>query len=124
MPPSVAIIGASADPSKFGNKAVRAYRQMGYEVFPIHPKAAEIEGAKAYPSLDAVPRSDFDRITFYVPPAVGLEVIEQVARKQVAEVWLNPGAESSELEARGRELGLNMIVGCSILAVGVNPHTM
>ena len=48
-------------------------------------------------------------------------VIDQVARKKVAEVWLNPGAESPELEARGRELGLNVIVGCSILAVGVSP---
>lgn len=121
MPPAVAIIGASADRSKYGNKAVRAYRRMGYEVYPINPKEPVIEGEKAYPSLDVVPRADFERVTFYVPPAVGLEIIEQVARKKVDEVWLNPGAESPELEARGRELGLNIIVGCSILAVGVSP---
>src|SRR5882757_5581697 len=119
MPPAVAVIGASPDPTKFGNKALRAYRRMGYEVYPIHPKAAEIEGEKAYASLDAVPRLDFERVSFYVPPAVGLGLIEQVTRKKVDEVWLNPGAESPELEARGRELGLNVIVGCSILAVGV-----
>lgn len=119
--PAVAIIGASADRTKYGNKAVRAYRRMGYEVYPIHPKAAEIEGEHAYPSLDAVPRQDFERVSFYVPPAVGLGIMDQVARKKVDEVWLNPGAESPELEARGRELGLNIIVGCSILAVGVSP---
>jgi predicted CoA-binding protein len=124
MPAAVAVIGASADPSKFGNKAVRAYRQMGFEVYPIHPTASEIEGEKAYPSLNAVPRLDFERVTFYVPPDVGLKVIEQVAHKQVAEVWLNPGAESPDLEARARELGLNVIVGCSILAIGVNPHQL
>ena len=124
MPAAVAVIGASPDPAKFGNKAVRAYRQMGFEVYPIHPTAAEIEGEKAYPSLDAVPRADFERVTFYVPPAVGMGVIDQVARKQVSEVWLNPGAESPELEARARELGLNVIVGCSILAIGVNPHQL
>jgi uncharacterized protein len=124
MPPAVAIIGASSDRSKYGNKAVRAYRNMGYEVYPIHPKTTEIEGVKAYPSLDAVPRNDFERISFYVPPAIGLGLIEQLARKQVSEVWLNPGAESPELEAKGRELGLNVIVGCSILAVGVSPETL
>ena len=96
MPPAVAIIGASADRTKYGNKAVRAYRRMGYEVYPIHPQAAEIEGEKAYPSLDAVPRQDFERVSFYVPPAVGLGIIEQVARKHVDEVWLNPGAESNK----------------------------
>ncbi len=124
MPPAVAIIGASPDRAKFGNKAMRAYRRMGYEVYPIHPKAAEIEGEKAYPSLDAVPRQDFERITFYVAPAIGMGVMEQVARKHVDEVWLNPGAESPELEAKGRELGLNVIVGCSILAVGVSPEEL
>jgi len=119
--PAVAIIGASADRTKYGNKALRAYRRMGYEVYPVNPKEPIIEGEKAYPSLDAVPRNDFERVTFYVPPAVGLAIIEQVARKHVDEVWLNPGAESPELEAKGRELGLNIIVGCSILAVGVSP---
>jgi uncharacterized protein len=124
MPPAVAIIGASPDRAKFGNKAVRAYRRMGYEVYPIHPKAAEIEGEKAYPSLDAVPRHDFERVSFYVAPAIGMSVMEQVARKKVDEVWLNPGAESPELEAKGRELGLNVVVGCSILAVGVSPEEL
>jgi predicted CoA-binding protein len=124
MPPAIAIIGASADRSKFGNKAVRAFQRRGYEVYPIHPKATEIEGLPAYASLDEVPRSDFERVSFYVPPAIGLTVLDQVARKQVEEVWLNPGAESPDLEARARELGLNVIVGCSILAVGVNPHEL
>ena len=124
MPPAVAVIGASADPTKFGNKAVRAYRKMGYEVYPIHPKAAEIEGLKAYATLDDVPRKEFERVSFYVPPAVGMGVIEAVARKQVDEVWLNPGTESAELEAKARELGLNVIVGCSILAVGVSPEEL
>jgi predicted CoA-binding protein len=121
MKPAVAIIGASTDQTKYGNKALRAYRQMGYEVYPIHPTADAIEDEKAYPTLDAVPRQDFERVSFYVPPSVGLGIIDQVARKQVDEVWLNPGAESPELEARGRELGLNVVVGCSILAVGVSP---
>lgn len=124
MPPAVAIIGASPDRAKFGNKAVRAYRKMGYEVYPIHPKATEIEGLKAYATLDDVPRNDFERVSFYVPPAIGLGVIEAIARKHVEEVWLNPGAESPELEARGRELGLNIVVGCSILAVGVSPEEL
>ncbi len=124
MPPAVAIIGASPDRDKFGNKAVRAYRQMGYEVYPINPRASEIEGLKAYATLDDVPRNDFERVSFYVPPAIGLGVIDSVARKQVDEVWLNPGAESPELEAKARELGLNAIVGCSILAVGVSPEEL
>ena len=39
--PTVAIIGASTDRSKFGNKSVRAHLQQGYEVFPVNPKGGE-----------------------------------------------------------------------------------
>jgi predicted CoA-binding protein len=119
--PTIAIIGASSDQSKFGNKAVRAYIQRGYQVFPIHPRIQSIEGLVAFPSILEVPVEKFDRVSLYLPPDIGLQVIEQIARKSAREVWLNPGAESSALIARGKELGLNIVVGCSIVDIGVNP---
>jgi predicted CoA-binding protein len=124
MKPTIAIVGASMQRGKFGNKAVRAYAQQGYEVFPIHPRAESIEGFRAYRSVLDVPVAELDRVSFYVPPIVGLQIIEDVARKPVREVWLNPGAESPELIARARELGLNVVMACSIVAVGVNPHEL
>jgi uncharacterized protein len=62
-----------------------------------------------------------DRVCFYVPPAIGLELIEDVARKGADEVWLNPGSESTELVTRAEALGLNVIQACSILAIGQQP---
>src|SRR5437016_4340301 len=105
MKPTIAIIGASANRNKFGNRAVRAYARRGYEVFPIHPKAESIEGWRAYRSVLDVPVAELDCVSFYVPPRIGLQVIDQVAQKQVREVWLNPGAENSELVARCQALG-------------------
>jgi predicted CoA-binding protein len=120
--PTVAILGASADRSKFGNKAVRAYLARGYEVFPIHPKAGIIEGLPVCRTILEVPVARLDRASLYLPPQIGLQVIEEIAQKSVREVWLNPGAESAELIARAKELGLNIIVGCSILDIGANPN--
>jgi len=122
--PSVAVIGASPDRQKFGNRAVRAFASRGYDVFPIHPSAKTIEGHQAYPSVLDVPVDQLDRVTFYVPPEIGLLVIEEVARKPVGEVWLNPGAENPALIARARALGLNLVVGCSIIAIGADPHDL
>ena len=122
--PSIAIIGASADRSKFGNKAVRAYLLRGYEVYPVHPKAAEIEGLMVYPAIADLPAESLDRVSLYLPPERGMDVLEQIARKRVGEVWVNPGAGSPELMARGRELGLKMIAGCSIVDIGVDPHQL
>jgi predicted CoA-binding protein len=118
------VVGASTDRSKYGNKAVRAYRKTGFDVYPINPRAAQVEGLKAYLSLDALPVARLDRVTFYVPPDVGVGLLEQVARKQPGELWLNPGAESPELIARAEDLGLNVIQACSILAIGQHPDAV
>ena len=119
----VAVIGASNDRRKFGNRAVRAYREQGYTVVPINPHEDEVEGLKAYASILDVP-GPVDMASFYVPPEVGEQVIADVARKGVKEVWLNPGAESDELVARARALSLAPIVACSIVAIGQNPYNL
>ncbi|MHC5542287.1 CoA-binding protein [Singulisphaera rosea] len=119
--PRVAVVGASTDRDKYGNKAVRAFLNAGFDVYPINPKAEVIEGLKSYPSLDALPVDHLDRVTLYVPPSVGINVLEQAVRKGVGEVWLNPGSESPELIARAESLGLDVIQACSIIAVGENP---
>ncbi len=122
MPKVVAVIGASSDRRKFGNRAVRAYLDEGYEVVPINLHEQEIEGLKAYRSVLDVP-GPIDMASFYVPPVVGERVIAEVAARQIPEVWLNPGSESDELIARARALSIRPIVACSIIAIGQNPYS-
>jgi uncharacterized protein len=119
----VAVIGASNNRRKFGNRAVRAYLDQGYTVVPINPHEPEVEGLKAYASVLDVPGT-IDMASFYVPPDIGEQIIDEIARKQIAEVWLNPGAESDELIARARALSLKPIVACSIVALGRNPYSL
>jgi predicted CoA-binding protein len=120
--PSIAIIGASKDVAKYGNKAVRAYLRHGYDVFPVHPTEEQIEGLQTYRSIRDVPRKPLDRVSLYIPPERGLEVIHDVAQVQPREVWLNPGAESPALVAAAKALGLNVVVACRLIAVGADPH--
>ena len=117
----VAVIGASSDRRKFGNRAVRAFQRQGYVVVPINPHESEIEGLKVYPSVLDVPRP-IDMATFYVPPEIGEVVIAEVAEKKIAEVWLNPGAEGPELVKRARALKIEPILACSIMGIGENPY--
>ncbi|MGI8979049.1 MAG: CoA-binding protein [Pirellulaceae bacterium] len=122
--PTVAILGASADRSKFGNKSVRAHQQQGYTVYPVNPKADVIEGLTAYKSLAEVPEGKLDRISVYLPPHVGMTVLPEIAARGCDELWLNPGSDSDELVAAAREKGLNVIQACSIVDVGVIPHDL
>ena len=117
---TVAVIGASADRSKFGNKAVRAFLQEGWRVFPVNPKATKIEGLRAYHSVAELPERP-QMVSVYLPPAVLLGVLPEVAAKGCDELWLNPGTESDAVLAEAARLKLNVIQACSIVGVGVSP---
>jgi hypothetical protein len=117
---TVAVIGASANRAKYGNKALRAYERQGYRVIPINPNESEVEGHRTFASVLDVPEK-IDMATIYVPPEIGVRVLDDVAKKGIPEVWLNPGADEPEVVARARALGLNAIIACSILGIGERP---
>lgn len=117
----IAIVGASRNRAKFGNKAVRAFMEKGYHVFPVHPSEKEIEGRPVYRSVLEIP-DQVALASFYIPSSIGLKVIEEVAQKEgMRIVYLNPGSESEELIRKGRALGLEIRDTCSIVAVGADP---
>lgn len=120
---TVAILGASNDRRKFGNKAVRAFQQRGYRVFPINLRETQIEGLKAYARLADLPVRP-QKVSVYLPPAVTLQLLPEIATRGCDEVWLNPGTESDAVLAEAERLGLNVVQACSIVGVGLSPETL
>ena len=117
---TVVILGASADRGKFSNKAVRAYVQQGWDVYPVNPRGGTIEGLKVHATIDEIP-AKIDRVTVYLPPPVAVKALASIAKIKPAELFINPGAESDELVKRAEELGLEPIFACSIIDLGVTP---
>lgn len=124
LKPTVAILGASADRTKFGNKSVRAHLHQGYEVYPVNPKGGTIEGLTVYRTLSEIPGGAIERISVYLPPAVTIAALEEIASRGCEELWLNPGSESPEVIERAQELGLDPIMGCSIVNLGLHPDRL
>jgi len=118
---TVAIIGASTDRSKFGNKAVRAFVRQGYTVYPVNPKETHIEGLPAFKSITEVPVRP-NLVSVYLPPPVLLKVLPDIAAKGCDELWLNPGTESAAVLALAEQLKLNVIQACSIVGIGLSPE--
>lgn len=117
---TVAVIGASTNRAKFGNKAVRAFAQQGCEVYPVNPRADEIEDIGACPSIAAVPVRP-DIVSVYLPPALVLKELPAIAEKGCGELWLNPGTASPDVIAEAERLGLTIVQDCSLLRIGVSP---
>ena len=120
---SVVVLGASADRAKFGNKAVRAYAQRGFKVYPVNPKESAIEGRVVFKSIGDVPVRP-DLVSVYLPPPKLLKLLPDIAARGCDELWLNPGTESPEVLAEAERLGLNVIQACSIAGVGLSPSSL
>lgn len=116
-----AVVGASTDRSKYGNKVLRCYQQHGKEVYPINARAPEVEGLKAYPSLAALPVK-VKAISVITPPAITEQVVREAAAAGVAHIWMQPGAESDEAIRTAESLGMSVIAGGPCLLVMMGYH--
>ena len=120
MPQIVAVVGASRERHKFGNKALRAFRDAGHTVIPINPHETEVEGLRAYASVLDVP-GPIDMATVYVQPGTAKALLDEFERKRIPEIWLNPGADDDDVLAEARRRRLNVIAACSIIGAGKSP---
>lgn len=123
----VAVVGASSDRSKFGNKAVRAYGGDGYTVWPVNPRGGTIEGHEVYTDLRSLPGMPF-AVSLYLREDQALAALEELADIQrergesVAVIYLNPGVDAPAVLRRAEELGLFVSTTCSIRAIGHHPE--
>jgi hypothetical protein len=121
--PSIAVIGASTNPSKYGNKAVRAYQSQGYQVYPVNPNAQDVEGIPTVSTVRELPEG-IQNASVYLPEDKLLPLLPDIAEKQFETVFFNPGSDSPAVVEKAQELGIPMVQACSILAVGQSPSTL
>jgi len=88
-----AVIGATDDEQKYGNKIFKNLSGRGYEVYPVNPRLKEIEGVKCYPALADIPVK-VDVVDFVVPPEVTEATLKECLRLGLERIWLQPGSES------------------------------
>lgn len=120
MKRTVAVLGASRDRAKFGNKSLRAHAAAGWQAYAVNPSAREVEGERSYPSLASVP-GELDRITVYLPPQLTGELLPEIAQRRAGEVYFNPGSADETVLAEARRLEIPAVDGCSIRALGLDP---
>jgi predicted CoA-binding protein len=114
-----AVVGASRDRSKYGNKVLRVYQQNHRQVYPVNPNAAEVEGLTCYPNLTSVPEK-VDGISIITPPEITEEVIAEAMQLGIKNVWMQPGAESRLANEQAEKAGMNVIAGgpCLLVVLG------
>ena len=121
--PNVAVIGASSNRERYSNKAVRAFRKEGYNVYPVNPKETQVENLRCYPSLAEIP-TQIDFVSVYLNPEISMktDLPAQIKENLIKAAILNPGAESQELIASLKEKGIETLMICSIVSLGHTPQ--
>jgi uncharacterized protein len=113
-----AVVGASTDREKYGNKVLRVYQQNKLDVVPINPKADQVEGLKAYPDLASVPGA-IDGVSIITPPKVTEQVVAEALQRGIKNIWMQPGAESRDAIEAGERSGANVIAGGPCILVSL-----
>lgn len=116
---SFAVVGASADRAKYGNKVLRCYAQHGLPVVGVNPKLTVVENFACYPSLAAIPGQP-RAVSIVAPPAIAPAIVADAQSAGVRHLWFQPGAEDAGAIATARSLGMTVVADgpCVLVALG------
>ncbi|MCE0723793.1 MULTISPECIES: CoA-binding protein [Legionella] len=118
-----AVIGASSNREKYGNKVLRCYMANGKKVYPVNPKEDSIEGIKVIHSVSELP-NDIESISIITPPAVTEKIVEEAIKKGVKNIWMQPGAESNSAIQNCKQHKINIIAEgpCILVVLNYTEH--
>ena len=114
-----AVVGASSNRKKYGNRVFRVFLQKEYSAFPVNPNATEVEGHPAFAELSQLPETPLS-ISIITPPSVPERVVEQAISLGIRHVWMQPGAESATAIQLCEDAGINLIHSgpCILVVLG------
>ncbi|HMX62125.1 MAG TPA: CoA-binding protein [Candidatus Sumerlaeota bacterium] len=112
-----AVVGAHDDPSRFGHRIFRHLLDLGYSVYPIHPRLKEIDGHQVYKSIADLPETP-DVVDMVVNPETGLKVMEQIKARGIRYVWMQPGTRSEAIREFAAASGIELIEDCVLVQLG------
>jgi uncharacterized protein len=116
---TVAVVGASSNPEKYGHKVFACYLQKKHKAYPVNQKEDHILGQQAYKDLASLPEK-VKSISIITPPAVTEKVVDEAVAQGVENIWMQPGAESDQAIAAAKAAGINVIHGgpCVLVELG------
>jgi predicted CoA-binding protein len=111
---TLALVGMSRDPKKFGNMIYKELTEKGYHLLPIHAQVKSIGGVTCYPSLAQL-QETVGGVIIVVPPSQTEKVVREVAQIGIPRVWIQQGAESQDAIQFCQQNGIKVVYGECIM---------
>jgi uncharacterized protein len=106
--PAYAVVGASADRKKFGNRVFQFMKDRDFIVYPVNPKREAVEGSKCFSTVNDLP-DDVKSVITVVPPKVTEQILADCIRKGIRAVWMQPGSESKDAVELADKSGITVV---------------
>jgi predicted CoA-binding protein len=106
---TIAVVGASGDPSKPSHTVPRYLQRQGYRIIPVNPKGGEILGEKVYERLTDVPE-EVDLVEVFRPSEETPDVARDAVQIGAKVLWLQEGISSEEAEQIASDGGLKVVM--------------
>lgn len=111
---TVAVVGATDNPAKYGATIYRDLKRKGYQVYPVNPQRETVDGDRAFPDLASLP-SPPTIVNIVVPPSRTMRVLEQAVALDLHNVWIQPGAADDAVRAYVVEHEMNALIDACIM---------
>ncbi len=111
---SFAVVGSFRNETKYAYRILKKLKEKGYNVFPINPKAEQVEGIKCYPNIKDV-SENIDVVDIVTPPQVTKQIVKDCKDKGVRKVWIQPGAEDKEAIDFCKKNNIDIIYGICLM---------
>jgi len=111
---NVAVLGASPNPERYSNAAVRLLAQHDYRPIPVNPACEKIEGLPCFANLAAI-GEPVDTVTLYLKPARSTPLIDEILDAKPRRIIMNPGAENEALAEAASSAGIEVVEGCTLV---------
>jgi uncharacterized protein len=112
------VMGASPNPLRYSNKAIKRLLSNGYEVVAIGKRETEIEGILVVMGMPAI--RDVHTITLYLGPDNQEEYLEYMISLKPKRIIFNPGTYNRKLETMAREAGIEVLQDCTLVMLDMD----
>ncbi|MCC5849667.1 MAG: CoA-binding protein [Verrucomicrobia bacterium] len=116
-PQTVVVVGASPNPERYANKAVRALLDHGHRVIPLHPALKEVYGLQVIKTLEEI-SEEVNTVTLYVNAVLSSKLRDSLLDLHPRRVIFNPGAENTDLRIALERENIECLEACTLVMLG------
>lgn len=114
------VLGASENPERYSNKAIKKLRIYGHDVIAVGNKEGKVDDVKIM--KETPNEKNIDTVTLYLNPKNQRPYYDYILSLQPQRIIFNPGTENEELQKLAAEKNIQTIEACTLVLLSIGDY--